>query len=102
VFRLVRPLSLDLLSETYGYDAFDQAEVEAAFTYSLSLSRPAKRPNIRAAKAKLFLDVGDWERARAELARCRAEGLSFQSDLGLAAELLDARERSAATTRAAR
>jgi len=101
VFRLIRPLPPGLLSGAYDYDAFDAPEVEAAFDYSLRLSRPEKHPNIRAAKAKLFLEVGDRERAGAELARCRAEGISFESDLRLVASRLD-EPRPAARHRAER
>jgi hypothetical protein len=95
VFRLVRQLSRAPLDAAYGYEAFDADEVEAAFAYSLRRARLEKHPNIRAAKIKLLFEIGDVERALSELEGCRAEGLSFESDLRLAAGLLEERARVA-------
>lgn len=102
VFRLVRPLPPELVGATYDQGSFDQVEIDAAFEHSIRLSSAAKHPNIRAAKIRLLIDMGDEARARAELERCRSEGLSFDSDLRLAAELLDERARPAVATRAER
>lgn len=90
VFRLVRPLPPLLLEADYGYEDFDYREIEAAFEHSLQLSHPDKHPNIRAAKVKLLIEIGDTERAEAELYRFRSEGFSFESDLRLVADMLDA------------
>ena len=95
VFGLVRPLPRAALDVAYDYAAFDDHEIDAAFEHSLLLAPADKHPNIRAAKVKLLIDIGDGARARAELDRCRSEGLSFESDLRLAAGLLAERAGSA-------
>lgn len=89
VFRLIRPLPRALLEAAYDYEEFDGQEIDAAFEHSLLLSSPEKHPNIRAAKVRLLIEIGDGDRARAELDQCRSHGLSFESDLRLAAGLLD-------------
>ena len=91
MFRLVRPLPRALLEAEYGYEAFGDEDVDAAFEHSLRLSPRDKHPSIRAAKVRLLIETGDTARARAELGRCRSEGLSFETDLGLAEAMLDER-----------
>ena len=84
------------LDVAYDYTAFDDHEVDAAFEHSLLLAPPTSTPTSERRRSSCCSTSATEARARAELDRCRSEGLSFESDLRLAAGLLAERAGSAA------
>jgi hypothetical protein len=83
VFRLIRPLPKELLSQHWAPEQFSDEEIESAFNYSLDIVSSEKRPNVAAAKVMYFLHAGQLDRARKELVRARSKGYSFDSDLSI-------------------
>ena len=65
-FRSVKPIPPEVLQESYSFDTFTQAEVEAAFTYSLEITPEKMQPNILAAKVMYFIHTQNFEKARSE------------------------------------
>ncbi|HIK18853.1 MAG TPA: glycosyltransferase family 4 protein [Leptolyngbyaceae cyanobacterium M33_DOE_097] len=72
-FLYTKPIPLDLLHQTYSFADFSIEEVEAAFNYSLSIMSEKIRPNVAAAKVMYFIQTGNVERAKSELAEARAQ-----------------------------
>jgi glycosyltransferase involved in cell wall biosynthesis len=66
VFQLVKPISDRVLQEVYSFNSFTEAEVEAAFAYSLNITPEKMRPNILAAKVMHFVHIRNFERAKIE------------------------------------
>lgn len=93
VFQLIRSIPPELLSQTLSFSSFSIEEVEMAFEHSFNLVSKEKHPAIAAAKVMVFLHTGDFEAAKFELERCRAAGLSFDSDLSLVAKRLVNQQR---------
>ena len=81
MFQLIRAIPPELLSQTLSFSSFSGEEVDVAFEHSFSLVSKEKHPAIAAAKVMIFLHTGDFDAAKLELERCRAAGLSFNSDL---------------------
>jgi hypothetical protein len=83
IFRLIRPLPSDLLKKEWSQVQFSNDDIDAAFEYSLNIVSSKKRPNIAAAKVMYFTHLGQFERAKQEIADARARGYSFDSDLSI-------------------
>lgn len=81
VFRLIRPLPPELLSQEWSPKQFSNEDIDAAFAYSLNIVGKEKRPNVVAAKVMYFLHAGQLDRAQQEIVDARSRGYSFDSDL---------------------
>ncbi len=93
VFKLCKTLPPELTKSTFSQASFSQNEIEEAFSYSLGLVSPAKRPNVAAAKVMLYLHLGELSDARRELEIFRSQGLNFYSDLSKVEKRLSEQER---------
>jgi hypothetical protein len=84
VFRLTGRIAPERLSTTYSVEDFSAREIDAAFEHSLGMVVADKRPAIAAAKVMLFIQRGDVEKAREEMARCRTAGYRNSPDITIA------------------
>ena len=73
VFQYVKLIPNELLHMTYSLASFSEAEVEAALTYSRDITPKQMHPNIEGVRVMYWIQVGDAERAKAELKRARAK-----------------------------
>jgi hypothetical protein len=81
IFRLIRPVPLELLKVEWAPEQFTQKEIDSAFSYSLGIVSSEKRPNIVAAKVMYFIHADQLDRAKKEIDQARSSGYSFDSDL---------------------
>ncbi len=88
VFRLRRSLQETETATEYGLESFVVEEIEEAFAHSLSIVRPAKQPNVAAAKIVALFHAGELGKARDELARWSRYPFSLNSDLAVVERLL--------------
>ncbi|MBW4473283.1 MAG: glycosyltransferase family 4 protein [Stenomitos rutilans HA7619-LM2] len=72
IFRYVKAIPEALL-QPYSLASFSEAEAEAAFAYSLALTPKKLKPNVAAVKVMYFIQMGDVERAKAELSQARTK-----------------------------
>ncbi len=92
VFRVTRPFELSGNDAELRREAFDDAEIAAAFAYSLQIARPEKHSGIHAANVMLHVFDGDLERAAALADRLARDGrLSAFHRGAVAGALTDAR-----------
>jgi glycosyltransferase involved in cell wall biosynthesis len=79
VFRCIAPIPEEVLQAGYSLASFSEAEMAAAFDYSFSIMPPQGHPNIAGARVKLLLDLGQPDRAQAELQMFKAQFPNWQS-----------------------
>lgn len=72
-FRAVKPIPDEVLQASYSFDTFTEAEVEAAFDYSLGITPEKMQPCVMAAKVMYFIHVRDFERAKLEFKKATAQ-----------------------------
>lgn len=83
VFRLIRPLPPEVLTQEWSPGQFSNEDIDSAFAYSLDIVSKEKRPNVVAAKVMYFLHAGQLDRAQQEIVHARSRGYSFDSDLSI-------------------
>ncbi|MHC5732769.1 MAG: glycosyltransferase, partial [Nostoc sp.] len=76
-FRYVKPISHELLQNSYSFDSFSETEIEAAFNYSLEITPKKMQPNILAAKVMYFIHIKNFERAKLEFKKSIVQLDSF-------------------------
>jgi hypothetical protein len=83
VFRCERELGPADVEMDLSLRSCPEAEIEAAFDYSLELVTDDKKPNIIAAKAMAYRELGDLARAREVIAQAKwgPESLSGEFEL---------------------
>jgi hypothetical protein len=84
VFKYTSAFPLESLRRTYSFADFSDAEVEAAFEFSLSqvdADQLARRQAVMAAKVMVSVHKSDPERARRELAALAAQGWAIEGEL---------------------
>ena len=64
VFRYTNPLPKHLLTTTYRLQDFSTEEIDDSFDYALKIVHEEGHPNVLAAKARLYIELGDLELAR--------------------------------------
>jgi hypothetical protein len=82
------------LRRTYSFADFSDAEVEAAFEFSLSqvdADQLARRQAVMAAKVMVSVHKNDPERARGELAALAAQGWVIEGELKIVQDEVDLR-----------
>lgn len=72
VFRADKSIPEEALQAACSFDDFTEAEVEAAFAYSLNITDKRVQPNIWAAKVMYFIHIRNFARAKAEFRRAVA------------------------------
>lgn len=90
VFKYTRPFPEELLKHTYSFSDFSDAEIEAAFEFSLQqvdANLTGGRQTVMGAKIMAFVHQKRFEDARRELASLKAKGWAIDGELKTAAEL---------------
>lgn len=87
-FRYKNKISNELLQKNYSFDSFTEAEVNAAFDYSMNLVSTEKLPNVAAAKIMWFLHQNEREKARLEFEKLLLQGISAEKDMLIIKEML--------------
>lgn len=88
VFRLTNRIADELLNKDYSFASFSDAEVDAAFDYSMNLVSAEKLPNVAAAKVMWFLHQEKREQARSEFENLLRQGVSLERDMTIVEELI--------------
>lgn len=88
VFRLIRPIPMELMRQEWSSTLFSADDIESAFAYSLDIVSKEKRPDVIAAKIMYFIHAGQLDRAQEEIAWSRSGGYSFDSNLSIVEQLL--------------
>lgn len=71
-FTPVQAIPNTVLQEASSFSSFTEAEVEAAFVYSLSITPEKMQANILAAKVMYFIHIKNFERAKIEFRKAIA------------------------------
>lgn len=72
-FRYVKRIPKEVLQNSYSFASFSEAEVEAAFDYSLEITPKKMQPNILAAKVMYFVHVRNFDKAKLEFYKSTAQ-----------------------------
>lgn len=89
VFKYTKAFSPESLRRTYSVSDFSEAEIEAAFEFSLQqvdADQLARRQAVMAAKVMVYVHQEAFERARQELAALAARGWAIEGELKTAQE----------------
>lgn len=89
IFRYKNKIAGELLNKDYSFASFSDAEVDAAFDYSLNLVSPEKLPNIAASKVMWFLHQNEREKAKNEFENLLKRGIPLEKDLLIVKEILE-------------
>ncbi|HEX8250256.1 MAG TPA: hypothetical protein VF599_18935 [Pyrinomonadaceae bacterium] len=89
IFRYENKISGELLNKNYSFESFSDADVNAAFDYSLNLVSTEKLPNVAASKVMWFLHQNEREKAKAEFENLLKRGIPMEKDLLIVKELLE-------------
>lgn len=88
VFKYTKKIPAELLSKTYSFESFSDAEVDQAFAYALNLISQEKLPNVAAAKVMWFVHQKKISKAERELKSFLNQGIALEKDLKTVSELI--------------
>jgi hypothetical protein len=89
IFRYKNKIADELLNKNYSFESFSDADVDAAFDYSLNLVSTEKLPNVAASKVMWFLHQNEREKAKAEFENLLKRGIPPEKDLLIVKEMLE-------------
>jgi hypothetical protein len=89
IFRYKNKIAAELLNKNYSFDSFSDADVDAAFDYSLNLVSTEKLPNVAASKVMWFLHQNEREKAKTEFESLLKRGIPPEKDLLIVKEMLE-------------
>lgn len=90
VFRYVRPIPDSLFGKRFAFEDFSDADVEAAFDYSLGLVSEDKHANILSAKAMYLIHQDRRAEATEMMRQLRTDGFPMKDDLLIVERILAA------------
>jgi hypothetical protein len=88
VFRCTAKIPATLTDTDRSFDMFDEAEVDAAFDYSMSLVSSEKLSNVAAAKVMWFIHQRDYRAARRVFDELVSKGVPERADMVTVSEIL--------------
>ncbi len=89
IFRYKNKIADALLKRNYSFASFSDADVDAAFDYSLKLVSAEKQPNVAASKVMWFLHQNEREKAKIEFENLLKRGIPLEKDLLIVKEMLE-------------
>jgi len=88
VFKCIKKIPDNILSETYSFDSFNNEEVNAAFSHTMQIAPIKKLANIAAAKVMYYVHQNRITEAKTELKNLLNQGVPMEKDLLVVDDLL--------------
>lgn len=88
VFKCIKKIPENLLTETYSFETFTDDEAADAFSYSMKIVPAGKLANIAAAKVMYFVHQNRIKEAENELRSVINQGVPIEKDLLVVQDLL--------------